>query len=201
MTTRGYNRLFISLVGRLEEAGAENAGDAVVDFLANQDSDVGLWPGDRQMEEAFLTLPLYRLLTRGRLRIVLEGIEEELRTDKAESQSVTRGLTIEHTMPQQWRRHWPLTAGLEDEVEQAEDRDHLIHTIGNLTLVNSRLNPTLSNAAWNEKRATLSEHTTLFLNKDLLNNAADVWDESAIAERAKRLCSAATTVWPRADGI
>lgn len=201
MTTRGYNRLFISLVGRLEEAGAENAGDAVVHFLANQDSDVGLWPGDRQMEEAFLTLPLYRLLTRGRLRIVLEGIEEELRTDKAESQSVPRGLTIEHTMPQQWRRHWPLVADVEDEIVQAEKRDHLIHTIGNLTLVNSRLNPTLSNAAWTDKRATLSEHSTLFLNKDLLDSATEVWDESAIAERAKRLCQATTRVWPHADSI
>lgn len=201
MTTRGYNRLFISLVGRLEEAGAENAGDAVVDFLSNQDSDVGLWPSDRQMEEAFLSLPLYRLLTRGRLRIVLEGIEEELRTDKAETHSAPRGLTIEHTMPQQWRTHWPLVAEVEDEVEQAENRDRVIHTVGNLTLVNSRLNPTLSNAPWQSKRETLQGHSTLFLNKDLLHNAPEVWDESAIEERAKRLCQAATKVWPHAVGI
>lgn len=201
MTTRGYNRLFISLVGRLEEAGAEYAGNTVVDFLADQDSDVGLWPSDRQMEEAFLNLPLYRLLTRGRLRIILEGIEEELRTDKADSQSVPRGLTIEHTMPLQWRSHWPLIVGVEDEVEQAENRDHIIHTIGNLTLVNSRLNPALSNAPWKNKRATLNEHYTLFLNKDLLDNAPEVWDESAIGERAKRLCLMATKVWPHADSI
>ena len=201
MTSRGYNRLFISLVGRLEEAGAEYAGDTVVDFLANQDSDVGLWPSDRQMEEAFLNLPLYRLLTRGRLRIILEGIEEELRTDKAESQSVPRGLTIEHTMPIGWRSHWPLIVGVENEVEQAENRDHLIHTIGNLTLVNSRLNPALSNTPWKNKRATLNEHYTLFLNKDLLDNAPEVWDESAIGERAKRLCLMATKVWPHADSI
>ena len=201
MTTRGYNRLFISLVGRLEEAGAEYAGDTVVDFLADQDSDVGLWPSDRQMERAFLNLPLYRLLTRGRLRIILEGIEEELRTDKAESQSVPRGLTIEHTMPLQWRRYWPLIVGEEDEVEQAENRDQLIHTIGNLTLVNNRLNPALSNAPWEDKRATLNEHSTLFLNKDLLDNAPEVWNEPAIEERAKRLCLMATNVWPHADNI
>ena len=118
MTTRGYNRLFISLVERLEEIGAEHAGDAVVEFLRDQDSDVGLWPNDRQIEDAFVNLPLYRLLTRGRLRIVLEGIEQELRTDKSESQSVPHGLTIEHTMPRQWRDNWPLNGVGEDEAEE-----------------------------------------------------------------------------------
>ena len=201
MTTRGYNRLFISLVGQLEEMGAEYAGDTVVGFLANQDSDVGLWPRDRQIEEAFLNLPLYRLLTRKRLRMILEAIEEELRTDKAESQSVPRRLTIEHTMPLRWRTHWPLVAGVENEAEQVESRDQLIHTIGNLTLVNNSLNAALSNAPWKDKRVTLNEHSTLFLNKDLLEHAPEVWNESAIEERAKRICLMATKVWPHADSI
>lgn len=200
-TTRGYNRLFISLVERLEEAGAEYAGDKIVDFLRKQDSDVGLWPSDREIEEAFLNLPLYRLLTRKRLCMILEAIEEELRTDKAESQSVPHRLTIEHTMPRRWRTHWPLVAGVENEAEQVESRDQLIHTIGNLTLVTNRLNAALSNAPWKDKRETLSNHSTLFLNKDLLDNAPEVWDESAIEERAKRICLMATKVWPHADSI
>ena len=201
MTTRGYNRLFISLVGQLEEAGAEYAGDKIVDFLKHQDSDVGLWPSDRELEKAFMNLPLYRILTRKRLRMILEAIEEELRTDKAESQSVSRRLTIEHTMPLKWGTHWSLVAGVENEAEQIESRDQLIHTIGNLTLVNNRLNTALSNAPWEDKRVTLNEHSTLFLNKDLLANAPEVWDESAIKERAKRLCLIATKVWPHADSI
>lgn len=181
--------------------GAEYAGDTVVGFLANQDSDVGLWPSDRQIEEAFLNLPLYSLLTRKRLRMILEAIEEELRTDKAENLSVSPKLTIEHTMPRRWQTHWPLVAGVENKVEQEENRDRLIHTIGNLTLVNNRLNTALSNAPWEDKRVTLNEHSTLFLNKDLLDNAPEVWDESAIEERAKRICLMATKVWPHADSI
>ena len=204
MTTRGYNRLFISLVGRLEDVGAEYAGDAIVEYLRDQESDVGLWPSDQDLVEAFKELTLYRLLTRGRLRMVLEGVEEELRTDKAEDRIAPRNLTIEHIMPRQWRQHWaPPFAG--DDVEErrraAEKRDRLIHSIGNLTLVNNRLNPALSNAPWEEKRETLNEHFTLFLNKDLLAEAPDVWDEVAIEERAKRLCHAATRVWPHADDI
>ena len=93
-TTRGYNRLFISLVDKLVERGPECAGDTVVEYLREQDSYVGLWPNDQQMKDAFLGEPLYRLLTRGRLRMVLEGIEEDLRTSKAESRDVPRDLTI-----------------------------------------------------------------------------------------------------------
>ena len=201
MTTRGYNRLFISLVDVLEEAGVEYAGDAVVKYLGDQTSDVGQWPNDQQLEDAFMAQPLYRLLTRGRLRIVLEGIEEESRTVKAESHSVPRNLTIEHIMPQQWRQHWPLPADVEDETRAMWERDRLIHSIGNLTLVNNRLNPALSNAPWEEKRATLNEHTTLFLNKNLTDEAPEKWDESAIAKRAKRLFQAAASVWPYSDKI
>ena len=203
MTTRGYNRLFISLVGRLRDAGAEHAGDTVVEYLGNQESEVGMWPTDQHLEDAFKAQPLYRLLTRGRLRIVLEGIEEELRTDKTETKSVPRNLTIEHVMPQQWRQRWSLPSEVEDEAksEYERERDRLIHSMGNLTLVNSRLNPALSNAPWDNKQATLREHSVLFLNKTLLDESPAVWDEAAIVKRAKELCQAATRVWPYADSI
>ena len=203
---KGDNTTFIGSLNHLEKAGAERAGDTIVRYLGDQGSNVGLWPNDHQIEEAFMTLPLYRLLTRGRLRILLEGIEEELRTDKAESESVPRNLTIEHIMPQQWQENWglqqvPSSLEVESEFEATDRRNSLVHSIGNLTLVNEKLNPSLSNAPWKEKRAGLNEHSTLFLNKDLLANAPDVWDEAAIAERAKRLSQAAARVWPHADKI
>ena len=204
MSTMGHNRLFISLIGLLKRAGAQVAGDTVVEYLRGQTSNVGLWPSDQRMEDALMTLPLYRLLTRSRLRVVLEGVEEELRTDKAEDRAVPRYLTVEHIMPQQWRQRWesPFVGDdVQEEERAAEKRDRLIHSIGNLTLVSSKLNPTLSNAPWQEKRETLNIHTTLFLNKDLLTEAPDVWDEVAIEERAKWLCQAAARVWPHANDI
>ena len=200
------NLTFVRSLSRLEKAGAERAGDTIVQYLGDQGSNVGLWPNDQQIEDAFMTLPLYRLLTRGRLRILLEGIEEDLRTDKAESDSVPRNLTIEHIMPQQWQENWGLQQvhsplDVESEFEATERRNSLIHSIGNLTLVNQPLNSSLSNAPWEEKRETLNGHATLFLNKDLWTNAPEVWDEAAIAERAKRLSRAAARVWPHADKI
>ena len=201
MTAKDYNDLFIGLLDHLERRGTTSAGDAVVDYLAQQEADAREWPDDRTLKEHFVTAPVYRLLTRGRLRLVLEGIEGELRTDKAESQSVPRDLTVEHIMPQQWRANWALPNGTEDAAELGHNRDRIVHSIGNLTLVNQRLNSTLSNAPWREKQQTLNGHSVLFLNKTLLADAPPVWDEETIAARADQLCQAAINVWPHADRI
>lgn len=196
MATSDYNRLFIGLIAALEESDPKNADATLIEYLGTQTAPARIWPDDHQMEAAFTGLPLFKLLTRGRLRIVLEGIEEELRTNMAETQSVPRSLTIEHIMPQQWRENWPLQSQVEDVEKSERDRDNLIHSIGNLTLVNQRLNSRLSNAPWEEKQAALWDHSVLFLNKTLLDNAPDVWDEDAIQERAIRMCQAAARVWP-----
>lgn len=195
MNTRGYNRLFINLLKELNRIQVEDISSAIIEYLTNQQSNVGLWPSDKDFEHAFTSYPLYKHLTQGRLRIVLEGIEEELRTVKAETQSVPTGLTIEHIMPQHWRYHWKLSLDSRDHTE--EERDRIIHTIGNLTLVNHRLNTALSNDPWDKKSRTLNQHTTLFINKNLLEDAPDVWNEDTIAERSKHLCEVAKKVWPR----
>ena len=202
MTTKNYNQLFLGLVNSLEDAGTDHAGDTVVEHLSKQTAYANQWPDDRALRNAFLTLPLYQSLTRARLRIVLEGIEEKLRTNMAESQAVPRNLTIEHIMPQKWQAKWPLPSNesnVEKAVELRDNRNRIIHTIGNLTLVNKRLNPSLSNATWKGKRNGLRKHTVLFLNKNLLDEAPDAWDEETIAERAKRLSVVAAQIWPSAE--
>ena len=201
MVGRSQQGLVIGLIGRLREAGVTHAGDAIVDYLREQAGNNTLWPNDQRFEEAFLTRPLYWDLARGRMRMVLEGIEEELRTNKAESKFVPRNLTIEHIMPKKWGEYWPLPVDVEDDIEATEERDRLIDSIGNLTLVNKRLNPALSNAPWSEKREELNKHSTLFLNKDLIDEAPNLWDETAIVERAKRLSRVAIKIWPHADEI
>ena len=90
---------------------------------------------------------------------------------------------------------------MEDKELAAHRRDDVVHRIGNLTLVTKGLNSTLSNARWCDKRVTLDDHSILFLNKTLLDDAPDVWNEAAIEARAKQLCAAAAKVWPHADGI
>ena len=129
--------------------------------------------------------------------MVLTGIEEHLRTAKAESQEVPRNLSIEHVMPQAWHRYWSLPEGADDD-EAIRNRDRVVHTIGNLTLVNGHLNPALSNAAWDSKRSALAEHSVMFLNKSLANSGPETWNEQEIEKRARWLHEKAVQVWPHA---
>ena len=199
MTTKDYNRLIQELLSKL--AGKiTQADEVVIDFLGSQTADSREWPGYEKVIQAMLDLPLYRLLTRGRLRMVLEGLEEAMRTDKAEKPNVHRGyLTIEHILPQEWRVNWPID--LPDDPEryhrQIDTRERLKHTIGNLTLVTGKLNPLLSNAPWKDKQVGLQDHSTLFINKNLLKKwGAKSFGEEEIQERGKELAKLALKVWP-----
>ena len=195
--TAGLNRTYVELIRILEGSDPTIAGDVIVRFLSRKDSNVASWPTNAEIEDAFLNQNSYRGLTRGRLRIVLEGLEQGLRSEKAEEQEPRRNLTIEHVMPQEWRDNYPLSPGV-----APEDRDHIIHTLGNLTLVNRPLNSAMSNAPWIGKREELKKHSTLFLNKELVDDCDDVtWGEAQIKARARRLSQVATKVWPYADSL
>ena len=201
MTTKDYNRLFLDLIGKLKDTAPENAGSVIVQSLTEETADSRVWPSNTQLKGAVLGLPLYQLLTRGRLRMVLEACEDALRGPKTEEPHVTHGLTIEHVMPQGWRAHWPL--GIEESHEAAESRDRVVQTLGNLTLVNSRLNPSLSNGPWisadpeQSKREGLSEHSVLRLNSELLKLAGDVWSEGLIQTRGALLADRICAIWTR----
>ncbi len=195
MTTKNYNVVFLSLLGEVAKDPAR-AGDVTVEFLARLEGESQVWPSDEQVRDALLSLPIYKVVSRGRLRMILEALEDSLRSPgKSEEAHVPRVLTIEHVLPQSWEPHWPLPADV-NVVEATANRDNLKHSLGNLTLVTHKLNPTLSNAAWVQKRETLGDHTVLFLNKDLVNEYAGSWNESTILERGQQLAARFLSLWP-----
>ena len=197
-SARGYGQVFTRLVGLLAREPTDTADSALIDCLAERSDRTALWPNDAELLERFLTEPLYRWMTRGRLLMVLKRIEAHARTAQAESMAMPGPLQIEHIMPQGWRTHWPLAVA----DDGAEDRrDRAIHTIGNLTLVSGALNKTLSNAPWERKRGALAEHSVLFLNKRLVHEGPEVWDEAAIESRARWLHARAVEVWPHHRAI
>ena len=195
-SARSYGDLFVGLLRKLAQGPADNADRILVSYLGEQTAQGTLWPDDKELRDKFVSAPLYQHLTRGRLAMVLTGIEEELRTNKTESQTVQGKLHIEHIMPQAWHSNWPLPDDVSGDAESVAERDRALHTIGNLTLVNHRLNAALSNASWDSKKRTLDQHSVLFLNKRLVDKGPDVWDESAIKKRAQWLHKRAVKIWP-----
>ncbi len=197
MTTKDCNHLIRELTTKLRGTGVEQADRVVAGFLKDQKAYSREWPSDQTIAGSLAASPLYRLLTRGRLRLVIEGIESVVRTDRAETDNVPRNLTIEHLMPVSWKEDkWPLPASLEKE-EAIESRNSLIHTIGNLTLLTQRLNSGLSNAPWQEKRPEIQKYSVLSLNSELVTKSC--WDEDSIRDRNKRMAELIAKCWPGPD--
>ncbi len=194
MTTKNYNELFLELLAQAAKSDPRSADEALIQFLAGQTADSRVWPDDASFEYAILDMPLYRLLTRGRLRMVLEALEDAARTGLSEESHVARGsLTVEHVLPQKWQAHWPLD---DNDPEIVGHRERMLHSLGNLTLVNGQLNPKMSNGTWEDKREELSAHTVLHLNKELLAAySAGAWDEETIRSRGRALAARAKTIW------
>ena len=194
LSTTGLNKLFIELVGRLEVGGVARADISAIEFLSGQTVENRIWPKDGMLAENLIQKPLR--FSAGRQRMVLEALELSRRSDKTED--LGSNLTLEHIMPQSWERNWPL---LDNTDEVADSRNQAVKEIGNLTLVTSKLNPSLSNAPWAEKQETLEKHTALRLNWELLKDSPDVWDEAAIHERSRQLCEFIKEIWPYADKL
>ena len=104
-------------------------------------------------------------------------------------------------MPQQWTQHWPLPFEDRDSSELKEQRDNAVRELGNLTLVTQKLNSNLSNGPWEEKKKALHSHSSLFLNRNLLDSAPDEWNESAIRERSAQLAKLIVQIWPHGDAM
>lgn len=204
-TTKSYTQAVAEIITQLRKQNRAEAGDVIVDYLRGQTSASRYWPDDDEIREELKSLQAYRRLRRGRLRMVLEAIEDYLRgweggkTALGEERVARGKLHIEHVMPRKWEIHWPVAEGPTASVE----RDRNIHTIGNLTLLTGRLNAKVSNGPWlgdGGKRQALDAHDVLFLNRKLLEAAKDTWTDASVRARSEELAAIITRIWPAPEG-
>jgi Protein of unknown function DUF262/Protein of unknown function (DUF1524)/Restriction Enzyme Adenine Methylase Associated len=204
-TTKNYNQVVAELVSIVRKSGRDLAGDKIEEFLASQSSGSRYWPDDIELEEEIAALLAYRRLGRGRLRMVLEAIEDYERgwrdgkSGLGDERVGRARLAIEHVMPRKWQSHWPLT----DETDDEADRDRVIHMLGNLTLLTGKLNSKVSNGPWlgsGGKREGLQAHDVLLLNRGLVKKTNDQWNEKAIRNRTKEMVGIIMTIWPVPPG-
>jgi hypothetical protein len=205
-TSQSYTQVVSELIVALNKSDRGNAGDVLEDWLRNQHGDNRYWPDDDELRRDVASLLAYRRLRSGRLRMVLESVEDHLRgfddleTSGMSEQRVTRGcFAVEHVMPRKWETNWPIEGG----PEAKEERDRIIHTLGNLTLLTTKLNSSVSNGPWlgsPSKRNGIEQHTVLHINRDLLRLADDNWTEEKITDRTAGLIEVVLEVWPAPVG-
>jgi uncharacterized protein DUF1524 len=192
LTPKNYNRLFLELLRRLGD-GAGPAGVIVEEYLAGQGSVSGMWPSDAEFAASIERLPLYRLIKRDRLQRVLLALEAHLTTARTEPVPPSRKLSVEHLLPQAWSENWPLPLDPAEAEAVRQERESVLHTLGNLTLVTGSLNAGMSNAAWSRKRQHLLANSALTLNRSL----PDHWDVQEIKARGTMLAATASALWTR----
>jgi hypothetical protein len=201
--TKSYSQVMADLISQVRKADRREAGHVVESYLREQTAAAAYWPDDDEVRRTLPTMPVYRRLSRARLRMILEAIEDHLRGwDGARrsfvAERVPRGqYAIEHILPRRWQTNWPLPRRV-----TAWERDALIHTVGNLTLVTGPLNSRLSNAAWTGpegKRRALHRHDVLMLNRTLLDSRRS-WTDEEIARRSADLTETILAIWPAPAG-
>ena len=196
--------MFAELITHVRKSGRQSAGDVIENHLARQPGTNWYWPDSGEVRAELQTLAAYRRLSRARLRMVLEAIEDHERGWRGSAtglggERVARGqYQIEHIMPRRWQVHWALPEG-----RTAADRDAILDTIGNLTLLTRRLNSKVSNGPWSGKAgkyAALQSHDVFLLNRQLLEQAKDGWDDEHIRARTEQLIDVITEIWPVPEG-
>lgn len=210
LTTKNYNKFFLSVLRHLEANGFSR--DNFAKFLTAQGSESARLPTDSEFESAWLSAPMYgRRLTPLRVRTVLEAIEREKRQKFHETDQLAPDLSVEHVLPSEWEEHWPLPDGerpTNDETIQAmfasEENDtrigqivrrrRLLNTFGNLTVLTKPLNSSVSNGPYQAKRTALADHSLLVMNREITK--VENWNEDEIEARGKKLLNLARELWP-----
>ncbi len=218
LTSKNYNYWFTSVLRQWIKGPMTHA--TLKGLLASSpNSPAARWPDDDEFLHALQTAHIYHgNLDSGRCRMLLTELEGWLRMSKRTEEPVIpdlSGLDIDHILPQSWYEYWALPDGskatlaesraaeqhelmggtLSSQYLAIRQRAKVVHTLGNLTLLNLSVNREAQNKSFLIKKRLLIANTVLSLNGDLM--AREIWDEESISARSKLLAKAATKLYPR----
>ena len=192
---RSYDQVALELIAVLSDDTnlPDGASEAIRKRLLAYTENANLWPTDAVTTHGALE----RNLTLYARQLVLAVIENSLIPPMAGNPEPLPGLHVEHLMPQGWQEGaWPLPSDIE-RPEAEERRRQAIPTLGNLTLLNGRLNSSISNSAWVVKRKAIEKSDNLFLNRRLLRESGDEWTEADVEQRGRWMSDVIIKTWPR----
>lgn len=204
LTNKNYNRFFVALLAKVKRADERvDLADVVRGELTRSNDVTTRWPPDDEFEAAWLLKPIYTKSRPDRSAMVLRAIEARIRTTKSEAVILPDFLSVEHLLPQKgaladypYAETLPLLSG--ESVERCRER--MLHTIGNLTLLTSELNSSVSNGPFPVKVANIAANSDLRLNAWLRAAPPQSWSEGSIVERGELLFATALEIWTRPEG-
>jgi hypothetical protein len=211
-TSKNYNNVFLDFIKHLDKC---KTGGDFKQYLKSKTGESNLWPTDTIIKERLLSRPLYKEekgKSKSIANILLEIEKYQRGTKQEKIEFLNEDLTIEHILPQKWFDNWQLNGQYipQDEFEisvhavmteedpngiyhQIQNRNRILHCLGNLTLLTDALNPSVSNANFKHKKKEISKQSTLKLNTYFID--LEEWDESAIEQRSEQLIEDIMSIW------
>ena len=189
-SNNSYSTLFyINLIS----ARILTAHDFVEYVKTRKDSELA-FPSDDELCDAISEQNLTNKMARSILYLL------ESKTRSKHQSTALHGLTaysLEHVMPKKWQTNWPFEG---DEAAQY-NRNQKLRKLGNLTILPSKLNTSLSNDSWANKVNGNNKHDGLRKLSGGIELMADFieridWNEAVIDERAEFLASKMLEAWP-----
>ena len=190
--TQGYGGLARSLLKEISSVPVNQPmAEVVRGYLGGQSASSYMWPTDSMFRFEWIHRRFYGGMRRERVAMILQSLEDAYQREGHSEHVLVdfSQLHIEHIMPQRWHDYWPLEIG-----SSANERELMIHSIGNLTLVHNLLSPPPPELPWVYKRGQL-ERSPLQLNRRLLQ-ASGQWTDASIVRRAEVLFEKARVIWP-----
>lgn len=197
VTTKNFNKECASLI----------AGKTTIDkMLVDKAKEIG----DTVVRGKLKSMPSNKIAS-----LVLFWIELRRRymDSKFDTNELKYVYSLEHVMPQKWEGHWsqgvcPVISvetrqAIADDAEAAEVRNSAICELGNMTLLNSRLNSSLGNCEFTKKvlgenrRKGIKAYASLDITKDIVAVYEDggTWNEMTIRERTQKLTNEFFKIW------
>ncbi|HFD87441.1 MAG TPA: DUF262 domain-containing protein [Gammaproteobacteria bacterium] len=209
LTTKNYNKIFLSVTRALQKEGA--SPENLKQHLAGLVGESTEWPTDETFGNAWLNNHVYHLLNNPKVVHILRRINDTYLDSRTENIEIEGQLTVEHILPQAWPDNWPLPGGErglsyseiidadpdDPRVEATQARRAVLQTFGNLTILTQALNSSVSNSAWSVKKPEMLKVSLLPINQQL--HEYEIWDEDAIGRRGRELLGRALKIWPGAD--
>ena len=169
--------------------------EALKDYIENKEDGQALaLPRDKQV---FKACHNYKYANKKALAI-LYLLETIIREGKPHATKLYpfEKYTLEHIMPRSWKENWPLHAPTTE-----DEREDAIYCLGNLAMLPSKLNTSISNASWAEKKNGKGRNLGMSHYAADIESLAEViakseWNEESISERADWIAEKANEIWP-----
>ncbi|GAA8684949.1 DUF262 and DUF1524 domain-containing protein [Helicobacter pylori] len=176
--TNSLNKVFPSFTKHIQKDEYFKSLEAHFGYLTEKQR----FPNNDEFKKLFITIDFYHFQKR-------QYFFERLENFDTKEPVNTKGLTIEHIMPQKLMEEWEKDLGENFQ----EIHDKYLHTIGNLTLTG--YNPEYSNKSFQEKQGMEKgfKQSPLRLNQSLKD--LEPFGEEKIKKRANDLADLALKIW------